>query len=224
MLVCIFGILVLGIRSLMNGQVRQMYAQLDGVDVTALSEAADGTYEGNAETPLVKVRVEVTVENHALKEIRLLCHENGKGAPAEAMLPEMIFQNTSEVNGVSGATMSSKAIRAAVRDALAKAASQNTVIHPLSDPLEGAWDGSFPGVHCRQRAVRQQFLCPNPKRRAGLAEHRVGAIDSSRPPRFESTRLHSLRIYFAAEGNLSWKKIVDYLTTDSYNRREIDQG
>ena len=121
---CILGILVLSIRSLMNGQVQQMYEQLDGVGETALSEAADGTYEGNAETPLVKVTVEVTVENHTLKETRLSRHENGKGAPAEAMLPEMIRQNTSEVDGVSRATMSSKTIRAAVRDALAKAALQ----------------------------------------------------------------------------------------------------
>lgn len=81
---------------------------------------ADGTYEGTEETPLVKVTVEVTVQDHTLREIRLLRHENGKGAPAEAMLPDMLNRNTSEVDSVSGATLSSKAIRAAVRDALAK--------------------------------------------------------------------------------------------------------
>ena len=90
--------------------------------MVALDHVADGTYEGTAETPLVKVSVAVTVENHTLKDIQLLRHENGKGAPAEAMLPEMLRQNTSEVDTVSGATMSSKAIRAAVRDALAKGA------------------------------------------------------------------------------------------------------
>ena len=96
-----------------------MYEQLDAATVVALDHVADGTYEGTAETPLVKVTVAVTVENHTLKDIQLLRHENGKGTPAEAMLPEMLSKNTSEVDTVSGATMSSKAIRAAVRDALA---------------------------------------------------------------------------------------------------------
>ena len=99
-----------------------MYAQLDAVAVVAPEQVADGTYEGTAETPLVKVTVEVTVQDHAIREIKLLRHENGQGAPAEAMLPEMLSRNTSEVDTISGATLSGKAIRAAVRDALAKGA------------------------------------------------------------------------------------------------------
>ena len=90
--------------------------------VVAPERVSDGTYEGTAETPLVKVTVEVTVQNHTLREIRLLRHENGQGAPAEAMLADMLSRNTSEVDGVAGATLSSKAIRAAVRDALARGA------------------------------------------------------------------------------------------------------
>ena len=119
---CIIGIAVVGINVMMKKQVRAMYEQLDAAAVIPPEYVADGTYEGTAETPLVKVTVAVTVENHTLKDIKLLRHENGKGAPAEAMLPEMLRQNTSEVDTVSGATMSSKAIRAAVREALAKGA------------------------------------------------------------------------------------------------------
>ena len=119
---CDIGIAVGGIRLVMDRQVGKMYAQLDAVAVAAPEQVADGTYEGTAETPLVKVTVEVTVQKHALREIRLLRHENGQGAPAEAMLPEMLSRNTSEVDSVSGATLSSKAIRAAVRNALAKGA------------------------------------------------------------------------------------------------------
>ena len=40
------------------------------------------------------------------------------------MLPEMVRRNTSEVDTVSGATMSSKVIKAAVRSALAKGAAE----------------------------------------------------------------------------------------------------
>ena len=119
---CVIGVAVGGIRLVMDRQVGKMYAQLDAVAVAAPEQVADGTYEGTAETPLVKVTVEVTVQKHALREIRLLRHENGQGAPAEAMLPEMLSRNTSEVDTVSGATLSSKAIRSAVRDALAKGA------------------------------------------------------------------------------------------------------
>ena len=119
---CVIGITVGGVRLAMDRQVTKMYAQLDAVAVVAPEQVADGTYEGTAETPLVKVTVEVTVQDHAIREIKLLRHENGQGAPAEAMLPEMLIRNTSEVDSVSGATLSGKAIRAAVRDALAKGA------------------------------------------------------------------------------------------------------
>ena len=119
---CVIGITVGGVRLAMDRQVTKMYAQLDAVAVVAPEQVADGTFEGTAETPLVKVTVEVTVQDHAIREIKLLRHENGQGAPAEAMLPEMLSRNTSEVDSVSGATLSSKAIRAAVRNALAKGA------------------------------------------------------------------------------------------------------
>ena len=117
---CVIGITVGGVRLAMDRQVTKMYAQLDAVAVVAPEQVADGIYEGTAETPLVKVTVEVTVQAHKLKDIQLLRHENGQGAPAEAMLPDMLSRNTSEVDTVSGATLSSKAIRAAVRYALAK--------------------------------------------------------------------------------------------------------
>ncbi|MGN0997209.1 MAG: FMN-binding protein [Candidatus Ventricola sp.] len=119
---CVIGVAVGGICLMMDRQVGKMVAQLDAVAIVAPEQVADGAYEGKAETPLVKVTVEVIVQGHALREIHLLRHENGRGAPAETMLPEMLRQNTSEVDTVSGATLSSKAIRAAVRDALAKGA------------------------------------------------------------------------------------------------------
>ena len=119
---CIVGIAVGGVRLAMDKQAGRMAAQLDAVAVVAPERVSDGVYEGTAETPLVKVAVEVTVQNHTLREIRLLRHENGQGAPAEAMLVDMLSRNTSEVDGVAGATLSSKAIRAAVREALAREA------------------------------------------------------------------------------------------------------
>ncbi len=94
--------------------------KLDSTAITNLSDAKDGTYIGKAETPMVKAEVSVSIINHKITDIKLLKHENGKGTDAERMLPNMIENNTSEVDEVTGATMSSKVIKAAVRDALAK--------------------------------------------------------------------------------------------------------
>ena len=60
-IVCIIGIAVCGIGLAMKKQVSRMYEQLDAATVVALDHVADGTYEGTAETPLVKVTVAVTV-------------------------------------------------------------------------------------------------------------------------------------------------------------------
>ena len=120
LLLLALALLVLGGMTAMQAQARRSMAELDAVPVIPLSDVADGVYECMQETPLVKVTVSVTVQNHAIAGIQLLRHENGRGAPAEALLEEMVRGNTSEVGVVSGATMSSKVITAAVRNALAK--------------------------------------------------------------------------------------------------------
>ena len=111
------ALLVGGLEAVLSRQAEQ---RLDAVPVTRISAVEDGIYEGEVETALVKVTVLVTVADHQIRDIQLTRHENGRGTPAEAMLAEMVRQNTSEVDTVSGATMSSKTIRAAVRNALAK--------------------------------------------------------------------------------------------------------
>lgn len=116
-IIAALALLVGGLGAVLSRQAEQ---RLDAVPVTRISAVEDGIYEGEVETALVKVTVPVTVADHQIRDIQLTRHENGRGAPAEAMLAEMVRQNTSEVDTVSGATMSSKTIRAAVRNALAK--------------------------------------------------------------------------------------------------------
>lgn len=117
-------VLVCGIGVFMRSWISQTYKRLDEVATVDLADVADGIYEGVEETELVKVTVKVEVKDHAIQDIQLIRHVNGKGEPAEAMIPEMIGQNTSEVDAVSGATLSSKTIRAAVRNALAQGTAQ----------------------------------------------------------------------------------------------------
>ena len=62
----------------------------------------------------------MTVKEGRLESIEILRHENGKGKKAEAMIEEMVRNNDSEVDLVSGATVSSICTRRAVRNALAQ--------------------------------------------------------------------------------------------------------
>lgn len=83
-----------------------------------LSEISDGVYEGSYSVFPVSVKVEVAVENHAIKSIDLIDHKHGKGAGAE-VIPDMVVEAQSlDVDTVSGATYSSKVILKAIKDAL----------------------------------------------------------------------------------------------------------
>ena len=62
----------------------------------------------------------MTVKKERLESIEILRHENGKGKRANAIVDDMVRNNDSEVDLVSGATVSSICIRSAVRDALAQ--------------------------------------------------------------------------------------------------------
>lgn len=83
-----------------------------------MSQAKDGTFEGAVDAGMVSVRVAVTVQNHAISRIDILEHDNGMGAAAEAIAEDMVAANRYDVDAVSGATLSSEAIKSAVSMAL----------------------------------------------------------------------------------------------------------
>ena len=109
-------IMVASCQEIMN----KALSHIDENPIVNVADVNDGSYIGKAETPLVNVEVNVSVKDKRIIDIVLLRHDNGKGKNAEAMIPEMIKNNTSEVDIVSGATLSSKVIRAAVRNALSQ--------------------------------------------------------------------------------------------------------
>ena len=96
------------------------YRELESIDKTPvdISKVPDEVYEGYSETTLVKVRVKVSVSDGSIENIELLEHECGKGKPAEVIIADMTDGNTTEVDAVTGATVSSEVIKAAVRNAL----------------------------------------------------------------------------------------------------------
>jgi uncharacterized protein with FMN-binding domain len=84
-----------------------------------LSAVADGTYRGSSKVGPVRVTLDVTVADNAIASIAIIRHFNGRGKKAEAIVPRVIAAQTLEVDVVSGATGSSKAILLAIENALA---------------------------------------------------------------------------------------------------------
>ncbi len=118
-LVLVVGVIALAGFMLMRRQADAALASLPFAAVD-MQSAADGVYEGEADAGLVKVRVRVTVAGGRIEAIDLLEHQNGLGTKAEAILGDMVADNTWDVDGVTGATLSSQTIKSAVSDALQK--------------------------------------------------------------------------------------------------------
>ena len=66
--------------------------------------------------------VDVIVEDQGIAEIRIIRHRHWRGGPAEEAIPgSIIEQQSTGVDVVTGATVSSAAIMNAVQDAVEKA-------------------------------------------------------------------------------------------------------
>lgn len=89
-----------------------------------LSTIPSGTYYGECDNGLVFASVSVEVNGHAISDIQLLEHRNGKGAAAEAITVDIVNSQSIEVDAVSGATLSSQTILMAVQNALSEVQSE----------------------------------------------------------------------------------------------------
>lgn len=86
-----------------------------------MSRVKDGTLKGSSETGPVSVDVEVTVKASKIERVVLLRHDCGLGHKADGIVDDIKEQNTWNVDVVSGATVSSEAIKNAVNKALRSA-------------------------------------------------------------------------------------------------------
>ena len=111
-------ILVVSCTAMMNKEMEKAKNELMLVEDPDLSKVEDGIYREKVETMLVKAEVEVSVKNHKIISISIIKHENGKGKPAEAIVDAIVKDNSTDVELIAGATMSSLVIRAAVIDAV----------------------------------------------------------------------------------------------------------
>ena len=106
---------VIYLKSISDYKAKVAALTFDEIDLTKVE---DGVYEGQCDTGVVRARIQVTVRDHRMESIELLEHENGRGTPAEAILDQMLQNQTTAVDAVSGATCSSKVIRKAVENAI----------------------------------------------------------------------------------------------------------
>ena len=113
-------IIFVSCTAMMNKEMEKAKNELMLVEDPDLSKVEDGIYREKVETMLVKAEVEVSVKNHKIISISIIKHENGKGKPAEAIVDAIVKDNSTDVELIAGATMSSLVIRAAVIDAVNK--------------------------------------------------------------------------------------------------------
>lgn len=87
----------------------------ESIDIPSLS---DGTYEGACTLGPVRAVVEVTVASGNITEVEIKEHRTGQGQLAEGIVDSVVAAQSLEVDEVSGATWSSRAILKAVEAAL----------------------------------------------------------------------------------------------------------
>lgn len=84
----------------------------------------DGTYFGIGQGKYGDIKVEVTIQNGIIKEVKLVEHKETPGLSDpvfEKLFKEIVEKQSTEVDAVSGGTMTSDGIKEAVNDALKQA-------------------------------------------------------------------------------------------------------
>ncbi len=97
-------------------------SNISTINVTGMdaSNAKDGSYEGEYDAGYIYAKVSITVNNGQILNIVILEHDNERGTPAEKIVSNIIEQQNTKVDAISGATNSSLVIEKAVENALAK--------------------------------------------------------------------------------------------------------
>ena len=123
-------------RALTSGVSRA----LEGFDLAFFGQAeasawSDGTYQGSADSFGGTLELEVVVSGGKITEVNVLQHSDTPGIsdPAFATVPELIVAaNSTQVDVVSGATVTSDAIMRAAQRALEQAAGEVAVTTPTA--------------------------------------------------------------------------------------------
>ena len=85
-----------------------------------LSEIEDGIYTGKAESSFLHLELEIKVENHQIKDIKVLQNDGIDGEKARPIIDEMIAQNKIVVPAIKGAERGSLVYVSCASTALAR--------------------------------------------------------------------------------------------------------
>ncbi len=96
-------------------QNRVKDATIKDIDI---AEVPDGVYTGEYNVDFIYARVEATIEDGMITELKLLEHRNERGGPAEVITDRILDEQKIDVDTVTGATNSSIVIKKAVENAL----------------------------------------------------------------------------------------------------------
>lgn len=110
-----FCFIVISNCTLIRYKKKVKNTSIGNVDFTQIP---DGKYEGYYNAYLVDARVKVNMENGRLLNIELLEHKHGKGYSGEKIIDKIVQKQSLQVDAISGATGSSKAILKAVETAV----------------------------------------------------------------------------------------------------------
>jgi uncharacterized protein with FMN-binding domain len=118
-LIAVGALLILGIGGfIMVDRATKSAVKDIAVYTQDARETPDGTYEGSYELPPVKVTVRVSALDGIITDIAILEHQNGLGGKAERIVDDVLERQSLDVDAVSGATASSKAILKAIENAI----------------------------------------------------------------------------------------------------------
>lgn len=95
---------------------------------TPLEAVADGTYYGKTYTKFLHVQLEVTVQDHQLKEIKIIENKGSQGQKIQPIIQEMIKQNKVVVPAIKGEELASLVFISCVDTALHSGISQDKAI------------------------------------------------------------------------------------------------
>lgn len=127
-LLLIIGIIY--IYCMQTGKIQKSISISNEADTGDISQsyfADDGTYEGSGDGFGGKIKVRLTVKDKKLQKVEILSAENETKdylESAKKILDDAVKQQSTDVDTVSGATLSSNGIISAMKDALANGKEQ----------------------------------------------------------------------------------------------------
>ena len=118
--ICIFLCLILVFVSYSINRKRNQIKELKNLSLQniEISNIADGTYTGYANTSFLKVKLELIVQNGTLQEVKILMNEGSVGQNVAPITETMVKENKIIVSPIPDEEIASVVFMAAATNAL----------------------------------------------------------------------------------------------------------